>query len=74
MSLPDKGQPGSENVINVRRVVRVPHSGTGSDPLILINGVEGDLASLDPNIIESVSVLKDAASLSVFVVRVLQTV
>ena len=61
----DKGQPGSENV-NIRVRGQGTYSGTGSDPLILINGVEGDLASLDPNIIESVSELKDAASASIY--------
>ena len=61
----DKGQPGSESV-QIRVRGQGTYSGTGSDPLILINGVEGDLASLDPNIIESVSVLKDAASASIY--------
>ena len=42
------------------------YSSAGSNPLVLINGVEGDLATLDPNIIESVSVLKDAASASIY--------
>lgn len=61
----DKGQPGNESV-----QMRVRGQGTyfsaGSNPLVLINGVEGDLATLDPNIIESVSVLKDAASASIY--------
>ena len=61
----DKGQPGNESV-QIRVRGQGTYSGTGSDPLILINGVEGDLASLDPNIIESVSVLKDAASASIY--------
>lgn len=61
----DKGQPGNENV-QIRVRGQGTYSGTGSNPLILINGVEGDLASLDPNIIESVSVLKDAASASIY--------
>lgn len=61
----DRGQPGNENV-QIRVRGQGTYSGTGSDPLILINGVEGDLASLDPNIIESISVLKDAASASIY--------
>lgn len=61
----DKGQPGNESV-QIRVRGQGTYSGTGSDPLILINGVEGDLASLDPNIIESISVLKDAASASIY--------
>lgn len=42
--------------------------GTGStgDPLILIDGMEGDINTLNPQDIESVSVLKDAASSSIY--------
>lgn len=45
--------------------------GTGSisssdSPLILIDGIEGDLNMVNPNDIESVSVLKDAASASIY--------
>lgn len=61
----DRGQPGNENV-QIRVRGQGTYSSAGSNPLILINGVEGDLASLDPNIIESVSVLKDAASASIY--------
>lgn len=60
-----KGQPGDETA-----TFRVRGQGTfssaGSNPLVLINGVEGDIATLDPNIIESVSVLKDASSASIY--------
>lgn len=61
----DKGQPGSENV-QMRIRGQGTYSSAGSNPLVLINGVEGDLATLDPNIIETVSVLKDAASASIY--------
>lgn len=64
----DKGQPGSESV-QFRIRGQGTYSSAGSDPLILINGVEGDLSTLDPNIIESVSVLKDAASASIYGAR-----
>ena len=42
--------------------------GTGSNasPLILINGMEGDINTLNPQDIESISVLKDAASASIY--------
>lgn len=48
--------------------------GTGSisssdKPLILIDGIEGDLNLVNPNDIESVSVLKDAASASIYGTR-----
>ena len=38
-------------------------------PLVLIDGVEGRLSDLNPESIESVSVLKDAASASIYGVR-----
>lgn len=61
----DKGQPGNESV-QFRVRGQGTYSSAGSNPLILINGVEGDLNTLDPNMIESVSVLKDAASASIY--------
>lgn len=36
------------------------------DPLILIDGMEGDLNSINPQDIESISVLKDAAASSIY--------
>ena len=41
----------------------------GGSPLILIDNVEGDINSLNPNDIESVSVLKDAASAAIYGAR-----
>ncbi|MCK0205859.1 TonB-dependent receptor plug domain-containing protein [Ornithobacterium rhinotracheale] len=40
--------------------------GSSASPLILIDGVEGDFSSLNPQDIESISVLKDAASSSLY--------
>ena len=37
-----------------------------SRPLILIDGLEGDLATVDVNDVESISVLKDAASAAIY--------
>lgn len=59
------GQPGAESA-TFRVRGQGTYSDAGSDPLILINGVPGSLSTLDPNIIESVSVLKDAASASIY--------
>jgi len=42
---------------------------TGSDPLVLVDGVPFDLNKLDPNTIESISILKDAAAASVYGAR-----
>ncbi len=52
------GQPGSED-FNLN--VRGPSSINGAaSPLVLIDGIEGNLALLNPSDIESISVLKDA--------------
>lgn len=58
------GQPGSGTNIQIRGMGTF--SGAGANPLVLIDGVEGDMNKLDPNVIESVSVLKDAASASIY--------
>lgn len=43
--------------------------GSVDAPLILIDGIEGDINALNPNDIESVSVLKDAAAASIYGTR-----
>lgn len=43
--------------------------GNGGSALVLIDGVEGDLTSLNPNDIETVAVLKDASSASIYGAR-----
>ncbi|MGN0006477.1 MAG: SusC/RagA family TonB-linked outer membrane protein [Alistipes sp.] len=43
--------------------------GQGGSALVLIDGVEGDLTTVNPDDIESVSVLKDAASAAVYGAR-----
>lgn len=60
------GQPGGGNT-----TIRVRGVGTigNSNPLILIDGVEGDISTLNPDDIESVSVLKDAASSAIYGAR-----
>lgn len=57
------GQPARD-----RASIRIRGVGTlgVSDPLILIDGVEGDLSKLNPQDIQSISVLKDAASASIY--------
>ncbi len=57
------GRPGADG-----GTIRVRGIGTLNDanPLVIIDGIEGDLNSLDPNLIESISVLKDAASSSIY--------
>lgn len=62
------GQPGSEGT-SFRIRGQGTFSDAGSDPLILINGVPGSMTNLDPSVIESVSVLKDAASAAIYGAR-----
>lgn len=51
--------------INVRGTGTISDGSSGS-PLILIDGMEGDLNTVNPDDIESISVLKDAASSSIY--------
>ena len=61
------GHPGSTGTFNVRGFASVSNS-TGS-PLILIDGAPGDINMLNPNDIESLSVLKDASSSAIYGAR-----
>jgi len=61
----NSAQPGAEsNDIRIRG--QGTFSSAGSNPLILIDGVEGRLDLLNPNMIAEISVLKDAASASIY--------
>ena len=62
------GQPGGEGT-SFRIRGQGTFSSAGSDPLILINGVPGSMTNLDPSVIGSVSVLKDAASAAIYGAR-----
>ena len=62
------GQPGGEGT-SFRIRGQGTFSSAGSDPMILINGVPGSMTNLDPSVIESVSVLKDAASAAIYGAR-----
>lgn len=57
------GRPNSSPSYNIRGTTSI---GQGGSALILIDGVEGDPSLLNPNDIESVSVLKDAASSAIY--------
>ncbi len=56
------GQPGSSMKVTVRGLGTVGNSG----PLYLIDGVGGDISTLNPADIESIDVLKDAASAAIY--------
>src|SRR5690606_19600145 len=51
--------------INIRGVATTGYGSTGG-PLVLIDGTEGDITSVNPEDSESVSVLKDAAASSIY--------
>lgn len=57
------GAPGTSAGIQIRGVGSI---NSGQSPLILVDGVEGDMNAIDMNAIESISVLKDAASASIY--------
>ena len=60
------GMPGDdEPVIRIRGVGSL----NSAEPLVLVDGVERSFSQLDPNEIESISVLKDASATAVFGVR-----
>lgn len=61
----NSGEPGNES-ISIRIRGTGTFSSAGSDPLVLVDGVQGKLSDLNPNNIESISVLKDAASASIY--------
>ena len=44
-------------------------SGSTASPLVLIDGIEGDMNTINPNDVENISVLKDAASSSIYGAR-----
>jgi TonB-linked SusC/RagA family outer membrane protein len=56
------GQPGSDMKVTIRGLGTVGNSG----PLYLIDGVGGDISTLNPADIESIDVLKDAASAAIY--------
>lgn len=51
--------------INVRGITTIGEGSSGS-PLVLIDGMEGDLSTINPQDIENISVLKDATSSSIY--------
>jgi TonB-dependent starch-binding outer membrane protein SusC len=60
------GQPGNDAAtIRIRGVGTIGGAGK-LEPLVLVDGVEYSLNDINPNDIESISVLKDAASASIY--------
>ncbi|MFV0378651.1 MAG: SusC/RagA family TonB-linked outer membrane protein [Mangrovibacterium sp.] len=61
-----KGEPGND-AANV--FIRGKSSWVSNNPLVLVDGVEGNFNDIDPNEIETLSVLKDASATAVFGVK-----
>jgi len=61
------GEPGKDNADFWIRGIST--FGAGSSALVLIDGVEGNINTLDPEDIESFSILKDASATAVYGVR-----
>lgn len=61
------GLPGADAAtIKIRGISSLT---TNSDPLVLVDGIPMDMNNLDPNTIESVTVLKDAAAAAIYGAR-----
>lgn len=60
------GKPSRNASYNVRGETSI---GAGGSTLVLIDGVEGDMNTINPQDVESVSVLKDASSTAVYGAR-----
>jgi TonB-linked SusC/RagA family outer membrane protein len=60
------GKPTQSPSFNIRGTTSIGQQGSA---LVLIDGVEGDPRMLNPNDIESISVLKDASSASIYGAR-----
>ncbi|MEY4660858.1 MAG: hypothetical protein RLZZ42_810, partial [Bacteroidota bacterium] len=68
LSVQRSGQPGNdETTLRIRGIGTLDNSNAA--PLVLVDGVERQFSRIDPNEIESISVLKDAASTAVYGIR-----
>ena len=63
LTMQQSGQPGSNTA---EMIVRGLSSWNSSAPLVMVDGVERDFKDLDPNEINTISVLKDASATAVF--------
>jgi TonB-linked SusC/RagA family outer membrane protein len=60
------GKPTQSPTYNIRGTTSI---GQGGSALVLIDGFEGDPSVLNPNDVESISILKDAASAAIYGAR-----
>jgi len=68
-AIQSSGEPGYDQAQIKIRGIATLREGAESDPLIVVDGVERGFNSLDPNEIESINILKDAAATALYGVR-----
>lgn len=61
----ENAAPGASSKINIRGTTNI----TGAEPLILMDNVPVDINTINPNDIESITVLKDASSAAIYGAR-----
>lgn len=62
--LQNSGRPGAGATVRIRGTGTF--SSAGNSPLVLIDGLSGNIDDVDPNDIQNISFLKDAASASIY--------
>lgn len=63
----DGGDPNAEVKMNIRGLASI--SGEGSSPLVMVDGVQMNMNMVNPEDVESISVLKDASSSAIYGAR-----
>ncbi|SFE06780.1 SusC/RagA family TonB-linked outer membrane protein [Thermophagus xiamenensis] len=66
ITLSSSGMPGEEDP---QILIRSASSWNSSEPLVLVDGIERPLSSVDINSVETISVLKDASATAVYGVK-----
>lgn len=66
VTMSSTGMPGEEDP---KIIIRGVSSWNGSDPLVLVDGIERPMGSIDIASVQSVSVLKDASATAVYGVK-----
>lgn len=60
------GEPGEDGAIIRIRGIGTIGDDSKSNPLVLVDGIEAPFGNIDPNDIQSITVLKDAASAAIY--------
>lgn len=63
------GVPGEQPTISIRGEYANPSRAEFTQPLVLVDGFEANMNDVDPNQIEEMTILKDAASTAIYGVR-----